>query len=228
VLGRVFGVVECSYVVTTALGSAVAGAVAGPLGLEGALLATAVIFALLMIVVGNPLARLEASVRIPEDEFALLRGLTVFAPLPIATLETLAARLDPVIVTKGDVIVREGDPGDRCYVVAAGTLELSKSSGWRLVLHRGDLFGELALLRDAPRNATATATSECLLLVLGRADFLTAVTGHARTQEAADVLVRERSDDREPRFDGGAHRHGEVGRARHQLAQRGGRQDEQP
>ena len=56
----------------------------------------------------------------------------------------------------------------------------------------GGFFGELALLRDAPRNATAVAAGPALLLALERDDFLAAVTGHARTPEAADALLRER------------------------------------
>jgi hypothetical protein len=47
-------------------------------------------------------------VPIPEREYGLLRGLGSFAPLPIATIETLAVRLEHVSVDAGDVIVREG------------------------------------------------------------------------------------------------------------------------
>ena len=193
VLGRVLGVFESSYVVMTAVGSALAGAVIGLLGVEGALLATAAATALLALATWRPLGRLEASVPIPEREFGLLRGLGIFAPLPIATIETLAARLEHVSVDSGDVIVREGDDGDRCYVVAEGEIALSKRSGWQAEMGPGGFFGELALLRDAPRNATAVATGPGLLLALERSEFLSTVTGHARTQEAADALVRERA-----------------------------------
>jgi MFS family permease len=192
VLGRVLGVVAGTYVVTTAIGSAIAGVAVGPLGVEGALLAAAGTLVLLALAIGVPLARLEATVPIPEREFALLRRLGIFAPLPIATLETLAARAERVTIEAGEVIVREGDPGDRCYVVADGRIALSKLSGWRGARGPGDVFGELALLRDVPRTATAVAAGPGLLLALERDDFLAAVTGHARTREAADALVRER------------------------------------
>jgi CRP-like cAMP-binding protein len=56
----------------------------------------------------------------------------------------------------------------------------------------GGFFGEIALLRDAPRTATARAVGPGLLLALDRDNFLSAVTGHARMQEAADALVSER------------------------------------
>jgi hypothetical protein len=192
VLGRVLGVVESTYVTTAAVGAAIAGALVGLVGIGAALLVTAGAIALLAVATGWTLARLEASVPIPEREFALLRGLGMFAPLPIATLETLAARLEHVRVAPGEVVVREGDPGDRCYLVAEGEIALSKLSGWSGSMGPGDFFGEIALLRDAPRNATAMAAGPGLLLALARADFLGAVTGHARTREAADALVAER------------------------------------
>jgi MFS family permease len=192
VLGRVLGVVASTYVVTTAIGSAIGGVAVGLFGIEAALSAAAGTLVVLALAIGVPLARLEATVPIPAREFALLRRLDIFAPLPIATLETLAARAERLTIESGDVIVREGDRGDRCYVVAEGRITLSKLSGWRGALGPGDFFGELALLRDAPRNATAVAAGPGLLVALERDDFLAAVTGHARAREAADALVRER------------------------------------
>jgi CRP-like cAMP-binding protein len=58
----------------------------------------------------------------------------------------------------------------------------------------GGFFGEIALLRDTPRTATACAAGPGLLLALDRDDFLAAATGHARMREAADALVSERMD----------------------------------
>ena len=162
------------------------------LGIEGALLLAGGTLVAVALVAGRPLARSEATVPVPEREFALLRGLGIFAPLPIATVETLAARLRPVPVAAGDVIVREGEPGDRCYVVCTGEIELDTRKGWRGTLGAGGFFGEIALLHDTPRTATARAAGPGLLLALERDDFLAAVTGHARTHEAAEALVDER------------------------------------
>jgi CRP-like cAMP-binding protein len=178
--------------VSTAVGSALGALTIGLLGVDGALVLVAATMAVLALVTGRLLARFEASVPIPEREFGLLRGLDIFAPLPIATLETLATRLEPVNVAAGDEIVREGATGDRCYVVAEGEIELSKRTGWQLSMGPGGFFGEIALLHDAPRNATVRAVASGLLLALDRADFLAAVTGHARVREAADALVSER------------------------------------
>jgi MFS family permease len=192
VIGRVFGVLESTYVFTTAIGSALAPVAIALLGVEGALLASGATMAAVALLAGRPLARSEASVPVPEREFALLRGLSIFAPLPLATVETLATRLRPVALAAGDVVVHEGDPGDRCYVVCTGGIELSTRKGWRTQLGAGGFFGEIALLRGSPRTATARAAGPALLLALERDDFLAAVTGHAPTHDAAEALVTER------------------------------------
>jgi CRP-like cAMP-binding protein len=59
-------------------------------------------------------------------------------------------------------------------------------------LTAGDHFGEIALLRDVPRTATVTASSEVDLYALERDEFIGAVTGHAPSGEAADAVVMQR------------------------------------
>jgi CRP-like cAMP-binding protein len=83
--------------------------------------------------------------------------------------------------------VREGEVGDRFYVIRSGTVPiLGRTFG------PGAGFGEIALLRDVPRTATASAVTDVELVALEREPFVAAVTGHAPSAAAADTVVAAR------------------------------------
>jgi CRP-like cAMP-binding protein len=136
--------------------------------------------------------RLDALPEATQAHVKLLRELTVFAPLPLPALEQIAVHLAPVAVTAGTAVVREGDPGDVFYIVEAGALAVAVGGEPRAPIRAGGFFGEIALLRETPRTATVTATMDCRLLSLGREQFLAAVTGHADSAAAADLVVSRR------------------------------------
>ena len=118
----------------------------------------------------------------------------LFRPLSPATLDELASSLIPVSATAGTEIVRKGEHGDRFYVVASGEVEVEVESLGEQVatLGPGDHFGEIALLRDVPRTATVRAKTDVELYALERDEFLSAVTGHPASAEAADAVVASR------------------------------------
>jgi CRP-like cAMP-binding protein len=84
----------------------------------------------------------------------------------------LAKRMEREEVAPGTAIVREGEPGDRFYVVFAGMLSVSNTSmGNRSVLRPGDYFGEVALAMDVPRTATVTAITPAVVASCDRETF---------------------------------------------------------
>jgi CRP-like cAMP-binding protein len=89
-------------------------------------------------------------------------------------------------------VIREGEVGDRFYVVEDGELEIRRDGVFQLTRTRGDYFGEIALLRDVPRTATVTASTDVALYALERDVFISAVTGHRLSVEQAEAIVRER------------------------------------
>jgi CRP-like cAMP-binding protein len=101
-----------------------------------------------------------------------LSRIGLFAELPGETLTKLADRMRRDEVAAGTSVVREGDPGDRFYVLLSGVAAVSQGSlGGRRVLRPGEYFGEVALAMDVPRTATVTAMTPCLVASCDRATF---------------------------------------------------------
>jgi MFS family permease len=191
VLARVFGVVQGVFVGTIGLGGIIAPALISLLGIRGALIATGALMPVLTLLLWSRLSSVDASVPAPERELALLHGVPFFAPLPPPALEHLASSLIPVRVEAGHDVFRQGDRGDRFYVVREGEVEIDVD-GRTSVQGPGSYFGEIALMRDVPRTATVRAHGPVELYALERDDFLGAVTGHAESREAADSVIGAR------------------------------------
>jgi rhodanese-related sulfurtransferase len=98
-----------------------------------------------------------------------------FAQLPAARIDELLRRFERIGATRGQVLIREGDPGDYYYVIDTGRFQVGRLVGGAEVvlaeLKSGDAFGEEALVSEAKRNATVTALTDGQLLRLGSADF---------------------------------------------------------
>ena len=116
----------------------------------------------------------------------------MFHPLAPQTLERLAGRLQPVHVPAGAIVVRQGEAGDRFYVVVAGELDVDADGQPAPPLGPGSYFGEIALLRDVPRTATVQARTETELFALDRDEFISAVTGHPQSRAEADAVIGAR------------------------------------
>jgi len=96
----------------------------------------------------------------------------LFAALPGETLARLADRMQREEVPAGTVLVREGEPGDRFFVLLSGVAGVSQSSlGERRVLRAGEYFGEVALTMNVPRTATITAMTPCTVASCDTATF---------------------------------------------------------
>jgi sigma-B regulation protein RsbU (phosphoserine phosphatase) len=107
----------------------------------------------------------------------LISQVPLFASLPAAELAELAASLSELPVPAGAQLFREGEPGDRFYIILAGRIAIIKALGTpdeqRLALRqRGEFIGEMSLLNpDGLRMATAIAQDDAQVLELSRADF---------------------------------------------------------
>ena len=92
--------------------------------------------------------------------------------MPGETLAQLGQRMEREEVPPGTVLVREGEPDDRFYVLLAGVLAVSQRDlGARSVLRPGDYFGEVAPAMDEPRTATVSAMTPAVVASCDRATF---------------------------------------------------------
>ena len=191
-IGRVFGVLEGFTMAGYALGALLVPLLVHLGGSRLALLGVAAVLPIAAVAGGRALFGLDAETPVPVVEIALLRSLPLFAELPAPAIEGLAAALTPVHLPAGAVLIRQGDPGDAYYAIAAGELDALQDGHFLRRCGRGEGVGEIALLRAIPRTATVIAHSAATVYELNRELFLTAVLGHAPTQRQADRIADAR------------------------------------
>jgi predicted MFS family arabinose efflux permease len=192
VLGRVFGALQSILVLGLAVGALITPPLLNWIGTRATLIVVGATLPILALLLSRGLRSIDARATIPSARIELLQANPIFAPLPPPAIEHLAVKLVPVSVSAGDTIFRQGDHGDRFYIVENGRCEITidgekVSDAWP-----GEAFGEIALLRDVPRTGTVTALEDTTLLALERDDFIGAVTGYAPSREAADSVIGAR------------------------------------
>jgi MFS family permease len=196
-LSRTYGVLESLYMVMEGVGAFGASLAVVWIGSRWTLLAAGAFLPLTGLILRRRIASLDVGVRVPTEEIAILRATDLFAPLPPMAMERLARNLVPADVPAGTVVITEGEPGDRFFVIERGTAVVARGGETLTDRGPGDYFGEVALLYDQPRNATVTAITDLRLLVLEREEFLRVVTGYeAVGSRAGRVAVARSASDR--------------------------------
>jgi MFS family permease len=186
VLGRALGALDGLLLASLGLGALLAPGLIALVGAKAALVAVGLVLPVLALLTRPRLRALDRATAAPEAT-SLLRRVPMLAALPEPVLERLAREAIDAPFRAGTPILREGEAGDRFYVVRAGTVEiLGRRFG------PGSGFGEIALLRDVSRTATALAVTDVELVALARGPFVAAVTGHAPAAAAADTVVAAR------------------------------------
>jgi MFS family permease len=189
VLARVFGVLESVLLLAGALGAVAAPLLLNWLGTRGALIVAGSLLPLVVIPAWPRLNAIDRAAEVPVERLELLRANPIFAPLPASTLEQLAHALEEVPASAGEEIVRQGEPGDRFYLIKEGGFDVYVDGEPVQSLEAGDSFGEIALLRNVPRTATVRARTEAVLYALDRRHFLAAVTGFGPSLSAAEGII---------------------------------------
>jgi putative ABC transport system ATP-binding protein len=131
--------------------------------------------------------RSDVSVQVSAAICEFLKKSDVFKTLTPQSLTQVADHMFVEELAAGQVVIRQGDVGDRFYLIGEGTVDVSvaDTSGERTVatLREGAFFGEAALLTGEPRNATVTATSDLTAYVLGQEHFKNALAASDTFEE---------------------------------------------
>ena len=127
-----------------------------------------------------------------------LRRLPTFTSLTPAALAEVAEKMRKEQYSAGTVIFRQGDVGDKFYLIYRGSTDVIIDDGTpnrRLVepLKEGDYFGEMALLTEEPRSATVAAREDLVLYSLGKDDFNAALAASASFKEQLYRVYSQRA-----------------------------------
>jgi MFS family permease len=186
-----FALLEGAAGLAVALGGILASILLDRVGIRGTLALTGALLPIMAVASWPWISRLELESLVPEGRLALLRRVPLFAPLNLSTIERLAGSMVSLDVPVGEVLMREGDVGDRYLVIETGSVDVSTAGRHLRTCGPGDGIGEIALLRDIPRTATVIATEPTRLLTLDPLSFRAAMAGPA-AWAAAEATMADR------------------------------------
>jgi thioredoxin reductase (NADPH) len=127
-----------------------------------------------------------------------------FPAEPKEVVAQTARKAELVVFAPGDIVLKEGGPADRFYMVIKGEAEATQRGpdGSQVVINRfgpGDYFGEIGLLHDAPRKATVRAKTSLELMALDRKTFATLMKSSQATEDEVRRVAAERTRTATPR-----------------------------
>lgn len=195
VLVRIFGVLEALQTLAMAVGAGVITILVGARDVPTAVVTLAVGLAVVLLAGTSWLRRCGGDVPTPDPTaLARLRRDPIFEPLDPAVIERLAVDSEWITCASGTWIIREGDEGDRYFLVVSGHVDACHDDRVLRRIGPDGGFGEIALLFDVPRTASVRCDEEVDVLAIDRESFLTAVTGHPTSHAVARWVAEQRRD----------------------------------
>jgi CRP/FNR family cyclic AMP-dependent transcriptional regulator len=132
-----------------------------------------------------------------ERKIDTLRTIGPYSDLPTAALRPVAQAAEAVCFGPGEVIIRQGDPGDAVYALVDGKAEVWLEDAQRgpvllRTMGSGQLFGETAVLYRGPRSATVKAKTDVTTLKVPAPVFLELLQSHPELAVRLAVILAQR------------------------------------
>jgi CRP-like cAMP-binding protein len=190
-LTRTIGVMESLKLSLEGIGALLAPALVALFGLRTALVIGGLALPLFVIASFASITKADVLGAERSRLVAFLHDVPLFHEANMATIEDIAAHIQPLSVDAGTVVISQGDDGDRFYVIDDGEAEVL-IDGYEIGrIGPGRGFGELALLRNRTRTATVRAATPMSLYSIDRDDFMTAITGIAAQDGPGSTLMAQ-------------------------------------
>lgn len=127
-----------------------------------------------------------------DAKVELLRGIPLFSQCSRRDLGAISSIADEIDLKEGKELTRQGRAGREFFVLIEGSADVRKNNRKVATMKAGDFFGEIALVHDAPRTATVTATSPVRALVIMGRDFKRLLDEQPEIQRKVLVALAER------------------------------------
>ncbi len=125
----------------------------------------------------------------------LVRRVPIFAPLDDDVQEDLASRMEERKVKAGETLVTQGESGEEFFLIVEGEFDARVDGESVRTMGPGESFGEIAMLRDTERTATVEASSDGVVMVLGRDSFMEGVAADPASMVVAEAIINTRLGD---------------------------------
>lgn len=191
-MGSAFGFLEGATLLGLSAGALAAPVIASWLGVSSAFAVLGLVLPVIATAFWSRLRRADGSVVVPTRTLATLHSVEMLGGLQPQALEAMARGAAVQSARVGEVIVREGEPGEVMFVIRDGSVEVTRDGAPVAELGPSDIFGEIALLTALPRIATVTARQETSLIVVDRDAFLAGLATTPAARSAVEQLVARR------------------------------------
>ena len=135
-----------------------------------------------------------------DHKLELLKQVPLFESLSRGDLEQVEQNSEEIDVPAGQVLTRQGTPGSEFFVIIEGSVRIEHDGHEVRTMGSGDFLGEIALIDDSPRTATATTTTPAKLIVLSRREFRSLMDGHPSIEASVLRCLVERIRAHDPSF----------------------------